>query len=111
MLRQTIIKKSPLKTLSLMSNIDCNNMITQPQYRIFCINFKRIVFVCSCQIKNNIYQKYPNVTPALQDGLPIGSGEIESAHKSLIQRRVKIPGAWWQLDNADYMIALRAMIA
>jgi hypothetical protein len=48
---------------------------------------------------------------AIKMGLPIGSGEIESAHKSLIQRRVKIPGAWWEIHNANHVIALRAMIA
>lgn len=48
---------------------------------------------------------------AIDAGLPIGSGEIESANKSLIQQRIKIPGAWWKLKNADYLIALRAMIA
>jgi Uncharacterised protein family (UPF0236) len=44
---------------------------------------------------------------ALQEGLPIGSGEIESAHRSVIQERLKIAGAWWKRDNAEKMIALR----
>lgn len=48
---------------------------------------------------------------AIDAGLPIGSGEIESANKSLIQQRLKIPGAWWKLQNADHVIALRAMVA
>lgn len=48
---------------------------------------------------------------AIKAGLPIGSGEIESANKSLIQQRIKIPGAWWKLQNADHLIALRALIA
>jgi len=52
-----------------------------------------------------------NYKDAIEDGLPIGSGEIESAHKSLIQRRVKIPGAWWEIHNADHMVALRTLIA
>jgi hypothetical protein len=52
-----------------------------------------------------------NYKAAIENGLPIGSGEIESAHKSLIQQRVKIPGAWWKIHNADDMVALRAMIA
>jgi hypothetical protein len=52
-----------------------------------------------------------NYKAAIEDGLPIGSGEIESAHKSLIQRRVKIPGAWWEIHNADHMVALRTLIA
>jgi len=44
---------------------------------------------------------------ALKEGLPIGSGEIESAHRSVIQERLKIAGAWWKRDNAEKMIALR----
>lgn len=44
---------------------------------------------------------------ALQAGLPIGSGEIESGHRSVIQERLKISGAWWAEDNARKMLALR----
>jgi len=40
-------------------------------------------------------------------GLPIGSGEVESGHRSVIQQRLKIPGAWWLRENAAKMIALR----
>lgn len=44
---------------------------------------------------------------ALKKGLPIGSGEIESAHRSVLQERLKIAGAWWKKDNTKKMIALR----
>ena len=44
---------------------------------------------------------------ALAADLPIGSGQIESAHRYVIQERMKIPGAWWKLENADKMLALR----
>ena len=40
-------------------------------------------------------------------GLPIGSGEIESAHRHVIQQRLKIAGAWWTLQNAEAMLRLR----
>ena len=46
---------------------------------------------------------------ALADGLPIGSGEIESAHRYVAQQRLKRPGAWWRVENAEYMLALRIM--
>jgi len=39
--------------------------------------------------------------------LPIGSGEIESAHRYIIQERLKITGAWWKEENAADMLALR----
>ena len=44
---------------------------------------------------------------ALDDELPIGSGEIESAHRYVIQKRLKIAGAWWSEDTAEAMLALR----
>jgi hypothetical protein len=44
---------------------------------------------------------------ALANGLPIGSGEIESAHRYVVQQRLKRPGAWWTPDNAEAMLALR----
>ncbi len=46
---------------------------------------------------------------ALAAGLPIGSGEIESGHRFVIQERLKIPGAWWTEDNAACMLALRVV--
>jgi len=48
---------------------------------------------------------------ALDAGLPIGSGEIESAHRYIIQKRLKIAGAWWKRDNARKMLALRTLRA
>jgi len=42
---------------------------------------------------------------------PIGSGEIESAHKSVPQKRLKIPGATWHPDSIDPMLALRILRA
>jgi hypothetical protein len=43
---------------------------------------------------------------AIEKGLPIGSGEIESAHRHVIQARLKIPGAWKE-QNAELMLGLR----
>jgi hypothetical protein len=44
---------------------------------------------------------------AIQQGLPIGSGEIESAHRYIIQQRLKRPGAWWSPAHVEAMLALR----
>lgn len=44
---------------------------------------------------------------AKAQGLPIGSGEIESAHRHVIQQRLKVAGAWWTLQNAEAMLQLR----
>src|SRR5271154_6975482 len=44
---------------------------------------------------------------ALAEGLTIGSGEIESAHRYVAQKRLKLPGAWWRVEHAEHMLALR----
>jgi len=54
------------------------------------------------------YLDYQN---ALAADLPIGSGEIESGHRSVIQARLKLSGAWWKPDNAHAMLALRTLRA
>ena len=43
----------------------------------------------------------------LDSNLPIGSGEIESAHRYVIQSRLKLAGSWWTIENAKAMLALR----
>jgi hypothetical protein len=52
-----------------------------------------------------------NYPEAIRKELPIGSGKIESAHRYVIQERMKISGAWWKIENADSMLALRTMRA
>lgn len=39
-------------------------------------------------------------------GLPIGSGEIESGHRHVIQQRLKRAGSWWHEPNAEAMLGL-----
>ena len=48
---------------------------------------------------------------ALAKDLPIGSGEIESAHRYLVQSRLKKAGAWWLEANAQAMLNLRVLRA
>ena len=38
---------------------------------------------------------------AIAEGLPIGSGEIEGGHRSVVQARLKKSGAWWLTENAE----------
>jgi len=52
-----------------------------------------------------------NYSEAIRKELPIGSGKIESGHRYVIQERMKISGAWWKVENADCMLALRTMRA
>ena len=41
----------------------------------------------------------------------MGSGEIESAHKSIPQKRMKLPGACWHSTSINPMLALRILWA
>lgn len=44
-------------------------------------------------------------------GLPVGSGEVESAHRTIPQKRLKLPGAWWRADTVNKMLGLRVLRA
>jgi hypothetical protein len=48
---------------------------------------------------------------ALQKGLPIGSGMIESGHRRVLQARLKKAGAAWLPDHADQLAHLRVLRA
>lgn len=48
---------------------------------------------------------------AIEKELPIGSGEIEGGHRHVIQKRLKISGAWWKEESAEYMLHLRTIRA
>jgi hypothetical protein len=44
---------------------------------------------------------------ARKGGYPMGSGGIESANKCICHVRLKRSGAWWYVENANQMLALR----
>lgn len=44
-------------------------------------------------------------------GLPVGSGEVESAHRTIPQKRLKLPGAWWRPDTVNKILGLRILRA
>lgn len=48
---------------------------------------------------------------AIMEGLPIGSGEIESGHRHVIQKRMKRAGSWWKEENAELMLQLLTLRA
>jgi len=48
---------------------------------------------------------------AMDQGLPVGSGEVESGHRSVLQKRLKKPGAWWTRANAETMAQLKTLQA
>lgn len=48
---------------------------------------------------------------AIAADLPIGSGEIESAHRYVILERLDIAGAWWTVEKAEELLSLRVLRA
>ncbi len=48
---------------------------------------------------------------AIAANLPIGSGEIESAHRYVILERLDIAGAWWTVEKAEELLSLRVLRA
>lgn len=63
------------------------------------------VRACYRYIKNR--PEHLDYKTAIEKELPIGSGEVESAHRYVLQKRLKLPGAWWSIDCAKNMINLR----
>lgn len=55
----------------------------------------------------NERKAYMDYARAKAAELPIGSGEVESGHKHVLQKRLKIAGAWWLEPNAEAMLQLR----
>lgn len=72
-------------------------------------NHKAPVRACHRYLSNRTNQL--DYKGAIEKGLPIGSGEIESAHRYVIQKRLKLPGAWWIAANVESMLALRVVRA
>ena len=70
---------------------------------------KKGVRACYRYIRN--HEQYFDYKGAIEKGLPIGSGEVEGGHRWVIQKRLKISGAWWKEENAEKMLALRVVRA
>jgi len=48
-----------------------------------------------------------NYNACKEEGIPIGSGGIESANKFISHIRLKRSGAWWVVENGNAMLRLR----
>ena len=44
----------------------------------------------------------------VEKGYMIGSGAIESAHRNVVQQRLKLSGQRWSIEGAQYIVNLRA---
>ena len=57
--------------------------------------------------KSNAYRM--NYKQYMEEGLTIGSGAIEAAHRTVIQKRMKLSGQRWSKQGAQNMLNLRAL--
>jgi hypothetical protein len=65
---------------------------------------KRIVLEYYKNHKNRMqYKKF------LEQGLLIGSGAMEAAHKNVLQHRLKLSGQRWTMDGLQQMTQLRVV--
>jgi hypothetical protein len=56
-------------------------------------------------------QEHMDYAGARAADLPIGSGEVESGHRHVLQKRLKVAGAWWLIRHAEAMLQLRTVRA
>lgn len=70
---------------------------------------KEALETCHRYLENRL--EHLNYASALARDLPIGSGEVESGHRSVLQKRLKKPGAWWTMRNAQTMAQLKTLQA
>lgn len=70
---------------------------------------KEPVVACYRYLTNRMHQL--NYLGAILDDLPIGSGEIESGHRHVVQKRMKRAGSWWKDENAEKMLQLMTLRA
>ncbi len=99
-------KKNQLKKGQIDKVLDSLTPFLEPQS---VDNDNAPVRACHRYLTNRLGQL--DYKSALANDLPIGSGEIESAHRHILQARLKLPGAWWVPGNANKVIALRLIRA
>ncbi len=72
-------------------------------------NTRKLVDKCANYLLN--HREYLRYDGYLRDGLPIATGVIEGACRSLVQDRMDITGARWGLEGAEAVLKLRSLRA
>jgi len=90
---------------ALLKKGEAEQVIDALKTRIDAKNEEDPVYKCYRYMTNRKEQLF--YEEALKKKLPIGSGEIESAHRYVVQHRFKLAGAWWKSKNIDYMLSLQ----
>lgn len=101
--------KKWLHTQQQLLKVGRHNIVLNHLKEFAMVNEGSATNKCYHYLKRRLHQLHYD--EAIKHDLPIGSGEIESAHRYIIQNRLKIQGAWWLLDNAESMINLSICIA
>ncbi|MFK7934104.1 MAG: UPF0236 family transposase-like protein, partial [Saprospiraceae bacterium] len=92
-----ILKHRGVESLdNYLKNIPRKTKAKQTEYQ------KLMTYINNNRARMN-YPKY------LAKGLLIGSGAIEAAHRTVLQRRMKLSGQRWSEQGLEHMIKLRTM--
>ena len=84
---------------------DALNLLRQEQRRRRNDRLRKLIKHV-CRFRDAVhYHRYRD------EGLPSGSGEVESAHRYIPQKRLKIPGACWHPSTINPMLGLRVLRA
>jgi hypothetical protein len=54
----------------------------------------------------NMAQLIPGYDYSNRGTQEVGSGEVDSAHRYVVQKHLKLAGAWWRIEHAKNMIKL-----
>ena len=68
-------------------------------------NMKEFNYILRYYKNNEERMNYPEY---IKMGLPIGSGAVESGHKYVLQKRLKLSGQHWERECGSRMAKLRA---
>lgn len=94
--KEALLNKDPESVIQAIEDLELDSKSAQDKRE------KLLAYYCR-NIERMRYRKFK------EQGLFIGSGAIESAHKSVLQERLKLSGQHWTLKGLQKMAQLRAL--